>query len=238
MDDERTILIVDDAPMFLELEGLFLARSGRVVTAQSGEEALVRARRDPPDLVVVDAYMPGLSGGDVCRALHADPKLAATPIIALCSSDDAEERAALLRAGADDVLSKPIDRMALVESVQRFVRFARVQGLPRAPFHSEVRVHDGATDCVGRGRNLSRTGIFVELPKELHPASEVTLVFALPEDGTPVQPTAEVVWLEHEPDGAPSGAGLRFLALDGRSARSIHQWVHERTVPVALGGTR
>ena len=119
MDEERTILIVDDAPMFLEIEGLFLARSGRVVTAQSGEEALARARRESPDLMLVDAYMPGMSGADVCRAVRSDPQLSDTPIIALCSSDEADERAAILRAGADDVLSKPIDRMALVESVQR-----------------------------------------------------------------------------------------------------------------------
>ncbi len=238
MDDERTILIVDDAPMFLELESLFLARSGRVVTAQSGEEALVRARREAPHLILVDAYMPGLDGADVCRAVRADPELADTPIIALCSSDDAEERAAILRAGADDVLPKPIDRMALVESVQRFVRFAQVRGLPRAPFRAEVRLHDGATDWVGRARNLSRTGIFIEVPKELRPESEVTLEFDLPEVGIHVRPTAQVIWLEHEPDGAPSGVGLRFLALDGQSARRIDHWVHERMAPTAMGGIR
>jgi uncharacterized protein (TIGR02266 family) len=167
-----------------------------------------------------------------------DPRLAETPIIALCSSDDAEERAAILRAGADDVLSKPIDRMSLVESVQRFVRFARVRGLPRAPFRAHVRLHDGATDWVGRARNLSRNGIFVEVSKELRPRSEVTLEFELPDAGSSVRPTAQVIWLEHEPDGAPSGAGLRFLALDGRSARSIDEWVHERMAPLALGGSR
>lgn len=238
MVDERTILIVDDAPMFLEIESLFLARSGRVLTALDGDEALVTARRETPDLIVVDAYMPGMSGADLCRAVRGDARLAETPILALCSNDAGEERAALLRAGADDVLSKPIDRMALVESVQRFVRFAHVRGLPRAPFRAEVHVHDGGSDWIGRARNLSRTGIFIEAPKELRPESEVMLEFDLPDEERHVQPTAQVIWLEHESDGAPSGIGLRFLELDGQSARSIDQWVHERMGPIALGAMR
>jgi len=232
MESKRTILIVDDAPMFRELESLFLARSGRVVTAGSGEEALEAARREHPDLMVVDAFMPGMDGAALCRALKADPALAGIPVVILTSSDAAEDRAAALRAGASDVLSKPISRVELIEAVQRFLRYRNVRGLPRAPFRAPVRVDDGHTDWLATARNVSRGGIFVEGGKEVAPQSEVTLEFDLPEIGIQVRPTAQVVWVQR---GESAGMGLRFLGMDGKSARLLDHWVHERS---ALGPLR
>jgi len=230
MDDlpRHTILVVDDTPMFRELQSLFLARSGYVITAGDGVEALALARRRQPDLVLVDAFMPGMDGFALCRALKAEPALAGVPVLLLCSSDRAGDRERALRSGADDVLAKPISRISLIEAVQRFLRFARVRGLPRAPFRQRVRIDDGSTDWEGTARNLSRGGIFVEADKELAPRSEVTLEFALPETRLQVRPTAEVVWCARTSEGEPAGAGLRFLALDGKSARYLDDWVHER----------
>jgi len=225
MESKRTILIVDDAPLFLELESLFLARSGRVVTAASGPEALEAARRERPDLMLVDAFMPGMDGAALCRAVKGDPALAAIPVVILTSSDAGEDRAAALRAGASDVLSKPVSRMELIEAVQRFLRYRHVRGLPRAPFRAPVHVDDGHTDWMGTARNVSRGGIFVEGGKEVAPHSEVTLQFDLPESGIHVRPSAEVVWIER---GESAGMGLRFLGLDGKSARLLDHWVHER----------
>jgi uncharacterized protein (TIGR02266 family) len=236
MDNQHTILLVDDAPMFLEIESLFLARSGRIVTATSGEEALAVAQREHPILMVVDAYMPGMDGAALCRAVRADPELGDTRVVILTSSDAAEDRAEAIRAGADDVLGKPISRVELIETVTRFVRYASVRGLPRVPFRGRVRVDDGHTDWTGHARNLSRGGIFVEGPKELGLQSEVTLEFDLPEGRVGIRPTAEVVWLERESHGETLGMGFRFIGLDGVSSRLIDSWVHERTcLPGARG---
>jgi len=224
----HSILVVDDTPMFRELQAVFLARSGHVITAGDATEALAVARRQRPDLILVDAFMPEMDGFALCRALKDDPSLAGVPVLVLCSSDRAGDRERALRAGADDVLAKPISRVALIEAVQRFLRFGGVRGLPRAPFRAPVRVDDGSTDWEGLARNLSRGGIFVEGGKELAPHSEVTLEFSLPETRLRVRPTAEVVWCARTPQGEPAGAGLRFLALDGKSARYLDDWVHER----------
>jgi CheY-like chemotaxis protein len=227
--ERKKILIIDDTPMFREIESVFLARSGRVLTAESGAEGLALARRERPHVVLVDAFMPGgLDGAGVVRALRADPELADTRVLVLCSSDRADDRAAALRAGADDVLGKPISRVALIEAVGRFLRFARARGLPRASWRGRVRVDDGNTDWWGTARNLSRGGVFVEGGKELSPRSEVTLEFDLPDSRVSVRPTAEVVWLDRDSEGSPQGAGMRFLAMDGRTARYLDDWVHER----------
>jgi uncharacterized protein (TIGR02266 family) len=237
MGIRKTILIVDDAAMFRDLESLFLARSGRILTAASGKEGLLLARCHRPDLILADAFMPGMDGEALCRAVRADPDLAATRVLVLTSSERAEDRARALRAGADDVLAKPLSRIELVEAVQRFLRFPQVRGLPRVPFRARVRMDDGSTDWLTTARNLSRGGIFVESEKEIEPRREVTLAFALPESGAPVEPTAEVVWLDRS-EGGTRGMGLRFLGLDGRSARFIEEWVRERAALPAAGGVR
>ncbi len=224
----KKILIVDDVAMFREIESLFLARAGHVFTAGSGREGIGLAQRLRPDIILLDLHMPHMDGEAVCRAVRADPELGHTPVIILTSSDDPADRARALRAGADDVLPKPVNRMALNESVQRFLRFAGVRGLPRVPYRADVQVHAGSTDWAARARNLSRGGIFVEAEKELAPRSEVRLAFRLP-DERPVAPTAEVVWLERDDGGGTLGMGLRFLGLDGRVARWLDDYIHERT---------
>jgi len=230
MGTRRTILLVDDAPIFLEIEALFLTRVGRVLCASGGEEALEIARREHPAVIVADAFMPGLNGAGLCRAVRRHRELDATRVVIVTSSDRAEDHAEAIHAGADDVLSKPINRLTLIETVQRFVRYANVRGLPRAPFRGSVRIEDGSTDWVGKARNISRGGIFVEGGKELSPHSEVTLEFDLPDEIGHVRPTAEVVWLENDPEEGLMGMGLRFVGLDGSSLRSIDDWVHERTL--------
>ena len=100
MEYKRTILVVDDASMFRELESLFLARSGRVITAPSGAEALEMARRERPEVVVTDLDMPGMSGDALCKEIRNDGELRHTPVIAVISGEFGEDRARAVRAGA------------------------------------------------------------------------------------------------------------------------------------------
>ena len=69
MEPSPTILVVDDVPLFRELECLFLARCGRVITASTGREALALAARERPAVVVLDAHLPDVAGEEVCRLL-------------------------------------------------------------------------------------------------------------------------------------------------------------------------
>ena len=70
-----SILLVDDVELFLELERSFLEGGGHeVVTASSGEEALARLDRAAPDLLLLDLYMPGIDGDEVCRRLRASER--------------------------------------------------------------------------------------------------------------------------------------------------------------------
>lgn len=232
MEPIPTILVVDDVPLFRELEALFLARCGRVITASSGREALELAERERPAVIVLDAHLPDLPGEEVCRRLKHPTPAHEPPIVVVTGSGAAEEHAAAIRAGADDVLAKPLSRMALVETVQRFIRFPEPRGLPRVNVETPVRLRAADAEAWGTSRNLSRGGMFVECPAELA-ADEIELEFRLPGAIEPLRPSARVVW-RRSANGAPGGLGVRFLELDAPAARALDAYVHEWAHPDAL----
>jgi DNA-binding response OmpR family regulator len=88
----------------------------------SGTDALAYVRENPVDLVVLDLMLPGMSGLDVCRALRADPKTAAVPIIMVTAKVDERDRIAGLELGADDYVSKPFSPNELMARVKALVR--------------------------------------------------------------------------------------------------------------------
>lgn len=227
MDTKRTILFVDDAEMFRQLGALFLARSGRVHTACNGMEALAIAHEKRPDVIVSDLWMPVMAGDALCRAVRGDAELHDTPVILMTSGENAEERALAVRAGADDVLSKPLHRLILIEAVNRFARSAPVRGLTRVTLETPVQIRGERFRDRGRLLNLSRGGLFVASERIAPVASELSLRFQLPDEPHPFSSTAEVVWTRLG-DDAPQGMGMRFLALDRTSARQIEDFVHER----------
>jgi uncharacterized protein (TIGR02266 family) len=223
----RTILVVDDTPLFRELGALFLARTGRVVTANNGFEALELAGRECPSVIVADLDMPHMGGDDLCRRLKQIPELRDTAVILLTAGDRGEDRARAIRAGASDVLAKPLSRVALIQAVNRFLRGGRGRGLTRAELEAPVQIVHRSESRWGQARNLSRGGMFVEaeLPMPLY--TEVELEFRLREDAAPLLPTAQVVWRREPGPGRRPGVGLQFLALDGSSARAIDAYVYE-----------
>jgi len=114
----RKILIVDDSPT----ERFFLAdllskRGYSVVTAENGEEALLKVRSEKPSLVVMDVVMPGTSGFQATRAIARDPATSSIPVI-LCTSKGAEtDRIWGLRQGAKEYVVKPVDPEELLAKI-------------------------------------------------------------------------------------------------------------------------
>ena len=229
MASDRTILLVDETEWFRELGTLFLARSGRVLTAASADEALAIARREHPDIVITDLDMPGRDGADLCCAIRRDPLLAYTPVVVVIGSQRPEDHSRSIRAGATDILTKPLARAALLESVTRLTRFEKPQGRPRIRVAEPVLLDLGGTNRWGTLRNLSRAGAFIELPEPLPGGREISLSFKIPGSARSVAPTAQVVWsrrARNETSGV--GHGLRFMAVDKHSIEALDAFVCER----------
>jgi uncharacterized protein (TIGR02266 family) len=229
MEIQRKILIVDDTAMFRELNSIFLARFGAVITASSGEAALELIRSERPSIIVTDLDMPGMGGDALCRHVRRDPELAGTPVIILTAAHCAADRARAVRAGANDIVAKPISRMALVESVSRYLRSPSQFGLERVEVETNVRIRTADIEAWGLSANLSRGGIFIEADAVMPSETEVELEFELPEAKVPLHSTARVVWArEGSPQGSRSGMGLQFLAIDREASQQIDSFVFER----------
>jgi len=124
------ILVVDDEPDLLELVRISLSQAGfEVDTAETGEEGLSRARRNRPDLVVLDVMLPDLPGTEVCRRMRADPELAGLPILMLTAKSEEVDRIVGFELGVDDYVTKPFSPRELTLRVQAILRRAHTEPL-------------------------------------------------------------------------------------------------------------
>jgi putative two-component system response regulator len=118
-----TILVVDDESSNRKLLGMMLRAEGHIaLDAADGEDALEKARTQAPDLVLLDIMMPGMDGYEVARRLKADPATASVPIVMVTALDDRESRLRGLEAGAEEFVTKPVDRLELSVRVRNLLK--------------------------------------------------------------------------------------------------------------------
>ncbi|HMH85932.1 MAG TPA: response regulator [Gemmatimonadaceae bacterium] len=117
------ILIVDDERHNRELLEVMLKPEGfLLLSAASGEEALATVARQPPDLILLDVMMPGMDGYEVAGRIKSDPNTKNIPVILLTALDDRNAKMLGLNAGAEDFLTKPVDRAELSVRVRNLLR--------------------------------------------------------------------------------------------------------------------
>jgi len=117
------VLVVDDEEDILELVRYNLSKEGyRVSCVATGEEALDAARKDVPDLILLDLMLPGLDGLEVCRVLRRDPKTSHVPILMLTAKGEDADVVAGLELGADDYVTKPFSPRVLLARTKAVLR--------------------------------------------------------------------------------------------------------------------
>jgi two-component system, OmpR family, alkaline phosphatase synthesis response regulator PhoP len=119
----RTILIADDEPDILEIVSFNLEAEGyNVITAKNGVEAIEAAKKNNPDLIILDVMMPGKTGFEVCEVLRVLPAFENTIIIFLTALNDDITEIKGLETGGDDYINKPISPRVLVSRVNALFR--------------------------------------------------------------------------------------------------------------------
>lgn len=167
----ETILVIEDEPDILEVIEYNLSREGyRVKTARDGDEGLKRARRDSPDLVLLDIMLPGIDGIELCKHLKRDPITRAIPVMMVTAKSEETDVVLGLGVGADDFITKPFSPRQLVARVQAVLR--------RGPLKEER----GQGERVVRGPlvvDLTRHEVLVDGKSEVMTPTELRLLHFL-----------------------------------------------------------
>lgn len=132
-DASQVVLIVDDIPENLAVLHDALDESGyTVLVANDGAAALARARQAMPDVILLDAVMPGMDGFEVCRRLRADSTTRAIPIIFMTGLTDTEHVVAAFAAGGTDYVTKPARQSEVLARIAAHVSTARLMNQARS----------------------------------------------------------------------------------------------------------
>ncbi len=161
------ILIVDDEPALQETVAYNLRKQGyEVWIAGDGPSGLAIARKESPDLIVLDLMLPGMDGLEVCRILRRELN---TPIIMLTARDDEIDRVVGLEVGADDYLTKPFSMRELLARVKAMLRRVRLMkedlSAPVEDSHHILRFRELEIDLDRREVSLNGNQVGLK-PKE------------------------------------------------------------------------
>ena len=106
---QKTILIIDDQPFFITMQQNMLQRQGyRVLSASNGTEGLAQAKKNKPDIILLDVEMPGVDGIEICRQMKDDPELKHIPVIILTATQDPKLNERSFKAGAEITILKSV----------------------------------------------------------------------------------------------------------------------------------
>lgn len=135
------ILIVEDEPAQVEILRYNLEKKGFLISvATAGEEALILAEEEEPDLVILDWMLPDISGIEICRRLKARQHTKLTPVIMLTARGEEEDRVRGLENGADDYMVKPYSPNEMIARVQAVLRRSHAEIAAEVLEYSDIRM--------------------------------------------------------------------------------------------------
>jgi DNA-binding response OmpR family regulator len=156
----RSIVIVEDDEDIADSIRYNLEREGfRVRIAGTGEQAINVILDRPPDIILLDLNLPGMSGLEICRRLRAETSTSRVPIVILTARADESDKVLGLELGADDYITKPFGMRELVARIRAAMRRAGVTEIDRPVYQSSALTIDPATfsvRCHGNEIKLTR----------------------------------------------------------------------------------
>ncbi|MDF1534910.1 MAG: response regulator [bacterium] len=123
---QKKILVIEDDPDIRSLTGFILRDDYEVISSEDGRKGMEKAREERPDLVLLDIYMAGLSGFEVCRMLKEEPETASIPVIMLTAGAQKDEVSEGYASGADDYIIKPFEPGELIERIEKLLLRSRI----------------------------------------------------------------------------------------------------------------
>lgn len=221
----KTILLVDDVQMFIDIQKEFLTGSPvSILTARNGQEALEIIRNNiVPDLVFMDLYMPKMNGAECCKAIKSDPSLPCLPVIMVTAMGKTEDAEYSFTAGCDDFLTKPLDRDLFLEVARRFIpAIDRRQRRQRISSNGVLITSGESLSCTLH--DISVGGAYVVSDYDAIPREILKLFFTMP-DGTRIECHGRVTWINNHCSELPRGFGIQFALMPKKAKEVISNFI-------------
>ncbi|TYO99870.1 uncharacterized protein (TIGR02266 family) [Geothermobacter ehrlichii] len=231
--ERKKVLLVDDVELFVELEKTFFHRANvTLLVARNGAQAVEIARRERPDLIFMDLFMPVMDGDQACMRIKADPELAHIPIVMVTHGGREDYLQRCRKAGCDDVLLKPVNRHKFTAVASRYLGLQERRA-PRVPVRLQVRYGNGPEkELTDFSINLSTGGLFLVTDHPLPVDTELRLSFVFPDRNRPVVARARVAWINDDDERVkpelPTGMGVQFVDLSLDDLRAIRAFVRRQ----------
>lgn len=211
------ILLVDDLKLTLEIAKSALINSGAVIiTATNGAEALTIVKKEKPDLVLMDLFMPVMSGDECCKLIKEDNSISHIPVVLTSSAARLSGLNKSTLSLCDGIMKKPFSKSDFLETVNEYVEI-KCRNNPRVPVNFDVSFKHAEKVLRGRITNLSRGGVCIETEHIAPKGAKIDIAVASKQSGF-FELFGKVVWTrlnskQSDPKGL-SGMGIKFLEQD------------------------
>jgi CheY-like chemotaxis protein len=223
MNSLHNVILADDVLLELELERTFFQRSGfRVLTATDGLSALALAIAELPDILVLDQFMPGLTGTQICARMRDRKDTRAIPIVITTARDSEELREECRRAGVNALVPKSAGRDALLRVVAQILRVPERKAMRLTVFFSVLGHSEKET--LGKGTDICEGGMALETNQRYELGASMRLRFLLPGERQEFQAIGKVQRVSQRPDGTYS-IGLEFTDLEADVRRRLNVYI-------------
>jgi len=225
----KQILLVDDSHFFIQVVTEFLKRSGHnILAAKSGREALKVLESNSPDIILMDYYMSDMNGDECCRTIKSNPALKGIPVIMLTSAGKDEDIERCRLAGCDDYVTKPVDKMALLTKIKRYMPIP-VREYKRAPISLDVAYVVDDKVLPGIIFSISEGGLFIKGAQVLDKGTSIKVNFHIPNIRGEIDAEVVVAWNTEERSHLPAdlspGFGVSFVNINDEGVDSIKKYV-------------
>jgi two-component system OmpR family response regulator len=174
MPDNKVLIVEDDVNLLETLKYNLRKEGYEIVTASDGQRAIEVARKEKPDVIILDIMLPKINGFEVCRILRKEMTV---PILMLTAKADETDKIIGLEIGADDYMTKPFSTRELLARVRAMVRRAKMADAPSIDVQASLKI--GSLEVDNARHRASLSGV----PLELSPKEFDLLVFLIKNKG-------------------------------------------------------
>jgi len=226
----KTIILSDDVHRALDRADCFLHRTGfEIKVGRSGEEIVELVRREPPDAIMMNYYLAGLKGDEVCRLLRADaggrPRI---PILLIGPGQPPDIAATCLQAGCDEYIDSPAAPNLLL---QRLAALIGLQFRLSARITTVISISFGriVSEFLGYSKDISEGGILIETNLSIAAGRRLYLRLFLDEQEQPVVARATVLRVQPTNEEEQYLVGMQFHSMDQAATSRLKDYIRSRS---------